>query len=242
MYSATINANISRQPTDMGSQLLYNVTKEREGRVHISSDHRRSHGDEFLDECYDTRTRRKPGANSSRGVPLRCKPMHTIYRAKSKKRLKNLQSLPKVQSSVSVSYKTTKSVLGVEALLPPLAGVAGVGVGSSRGSSKASECAELRDGLEGTSTMDKSESSLPTSERVSVVAVIAVLARVAVAARGIGPTDGADDFSGAAWGIVIKEEEESAPSSSEEFWGSLTVISAHSECPKWFPFPSLSLQ
>jgi hypothetical protein len=95
--------------------------------------------------------------------------------------------------------------------------VGGAGAGSSCGSSKASECAELREGLDGTSTMDKSESSLPTSERVSVVAVIVVLARVAVAARVTGPIDGAEDFSGAAWGIVIKEEEESAPSSSEEF-------------------------
>jgi hypothetical protein len=42
----------------MDSKLLYNVTTEREGRVHGSPDHRRGHGDEFLDECYDTRTRR----------------------------------------------------------------------------------------------------------------------------------------------------------------------------------------
>lgn len=88
-------------------------------------------------------------------------------------------------------------------------------MGSSWGSSKASECAELRDGLEGTSTMDRSESSLPTSERVSVVAVMAVGARVA-AARGMGPTEGTEVLSGAAWGMVMKEEEESAPSSSEE--------------------------
>lgn len=98
----------------------------------------------------------------------------------------------------------------------------GTGVGSSCGSSKASECAELRDGLEGTSTMDKSESSLPTSERVSVVAVMTVSARVATA-RGMGPTEGTEVLSEAACGIVIKEEE-SAPSSSEELWGSLTVM------------------
>lgn len=72
--------------------------------------------------------------------------------------------------------------------------------------------------------MDKSESSLPTSERVSVVAAIVVVARVAVAAIATGPTEGAEDFSGAAWGMVIKEEEESDPSSSEGLWGSLTVI------------------
>ena len=96
-----------------------------------------------------------------------------------------------------------------------------VGVGSSWGSSNASECAELRDGLDGTWMMDKSESSLPISERVSVVAVVA--ARVAVVARVIGPIEGVDVLSGAAWGIVIKEEE-SVPSSSELLWGSLTVI------------------
>jgi hypothetical protein len=97
-------------------------------------------------------------------------------------------------------------------------------MGSSRGSSKASECAELRDGLEGTSMIDKSESSLPTSERVSVVAVMTVVARVAALARVMGPTEGTEVLSGAAWGIVIKEEEERVPSSSEELWGSPTVI------------------
>jgi hypothetical protein len=59
--------------------------------------------------------------------------------------------------------------------------------------------------------IDKSESSLPTSERVSVVALM-----VAATAGWMGPTEGTDVFSGAAWGIVIKEEEERAPSSSEE--------------------------
>ena len=72
--------------------------------------------------------------------------------------------------------------------------------------------------------MDKSESSLPTSERVSVVAVMTVVARVAVAARGIGPTEGAEVLSGAAWGMTIIEEEEMVPSSSEELWGSATVM------------------
>lgn len=71
--------------------------------------------------------------------------------------------------------------------------------------------------------MDKSESSLPTSERVSVVAAM-VAARAAVAARVAGPTEGTEVLSGAAWGITIKEEEEMAPSSSEELWGSPTVI------------------
>ena len=126
-------------------------------------------------------------------------------------------------SSVSVSYRTTKSLLAAISLLPPRAGVGEVGVGSSRGSSKASECAELKDGLEGTSTMDKSESSLPTSEKVSVVAAM-VVARAAVGARVTGPTEGTEVLSGAAWGMMIKEEEEMAPSSSEELWGSPTVI------------------
>jgi len=71
--------------------------------------------------------------------------------------------------------------------------------------------------------MDKSESSLPTSERVSVVAAI-VVARVAIAARATGPTEGTEVLSGAAWGIMTKEEEDMAPSSSEELWGSPTVI------------------
>lgn len=71
--------------------------------------------------------------------------------------------------------------------------------------------------------MDKSESSLPTSDRVSVVAVMVVVARVVAVARGIGPIEGAEVFSGAAWGIVTKEEER-VPSSSEELWGSLTVM------------------
>ena len=97
--------------------------------------------------------------------------------------------------------------------------------------------------------MDKSESSLPTSESVSVVAVMTVAARVTVGARVLGPTEGTEVLSGAAWGIMIKEEEEMLPSSSEELWGSPTVIlmkhldedltdkekatySAQSECPK----------
>lgn len=62
--------------------------------------------------------------------------------------------------------------------------------------------------------MDKSESSLPTSERVSVVAV--VVARVAATARAMGPTEGMEALSVAAWGMMIKEEEEMVPSSSEE--------------------------
>ena len=70
--------------------------------------------------------------------------------------------------------------------------------------------------------MDKSESSLPTSERVSVVAV--VVARVAVAGRIMGPTEGTEALSVAAWGMIIKEEEEMVPSSSEELFGSPTVI------------------
>ena len=89
-------------------------------------------------------------------------------------------------------------------------------MGSSCGSSKASEWAELKDGLEGTSTMDKSESSLPTSERVSVVAVMTVVARVAVTGRIMGPTEGAEVLPEAPWGMMIKEEEEIVPSSSEE--------------------------
>ena len=97
-----------------------------------------------------------------------------------------------------------------------------MGEGSSRGSSKASECAELKDGLEGTSMMDKSE-SLPTSERVSVVTVMVVAARV-VGGGATGPTEGPEDLSGAAWGITIIEEEERVPSSSEELWGSATVM------------------
>jgi len=80
--------------------------------------------------------------------------------------------------------------------------------------------------------MDRSESSLPTSERVSVVAVTMVVARVAVAARIVGPTEGTEALSGAAWGMTMKEEEEMLPSSSDELWGSLTVISAQRECPK----------
>ena len=72
--------------------------------------------------------------------------------------------------------------------------------------------------------MDKSESSLPTSERVSVVAAMVVVARVAVATRLTGPTEGAEVLSGAAWGMMIKEEEQMLPSSSEGLWGSLTVI------------------
>jgi hypothetical protein len=71
--------------------------------------------------------------------------------------------------------------------------------------------------------MDKSESSLPTSENVSVVAAM-VVARATVAARVEGPTEGTEVLSGAAWGITMKEEEERAPSSSEELWGSLTVM------------------
>jgi hypothetical protein len=72
--------------------------------------------------------------------------------------------------------------------------------------------------------MDKSESSLPTSERVSVVAAMVVVARVTVAARVMGPIEGTEVLSVAACGMMIKEEEAMDPSSSEELWGSLTVI------------------
>ena len=42
-----------------------------------------------------------------------------------------------------------------------------------------------------------------------------VVARV-VGGGATGPIEGPEDFSGAAWGIMIKEEEEMFPSSSEE--------------------------
>lgn len=168
----------------------------------------------------------EPEANANEAALPLCKLCNiNSVKTGSKKKLETFSHPPPEKSrppyavqssSVSVSYRTTKSLLAVVSLLLPWEGARGAGVGSSRGSSKASEWAELKDGLEGTSTMDKSESSLPTSERVSVVAVKVVVARVALTTRATGPTEGAEVLSGAAWGMMIKEEEEMVPSSSEE--------------------------
>ena len=169
----------------------------------------------------------EPEANANEAALPLCKlrNINSVKTGSKKKKLETFSHPPPEKSrppyavqssSVSVSYRTTKSLLAVVSLLLPWEGARGAGVGSSRGSSKASEWAELKDGLEGTSTMDKSESSLPTSERVSVVAVKVVVARVALATRAMGPTEGAEVLSGAAWGMMIKEEEEMVPSSSEE--------------------------